>query len=80
MLIAYIVTEENYMKCPYCAKEMSCGYIYNGRNPVSWIPRESRMPIFGFLKPSNCVNLYHTIQVHGADTVQKHFIVIRAML
>lgn len=48
------------MKCPYCAKEMSCGYIYNGRNPVSWIPRESRMPILGFLKPNNCVNLYHT--------------------
>lgn len=27
------------MKCPYCGKEMSEGYIYNGAQPVQWLPK-----------------------------------------
>jgi len=31
------------MKCPYCGKEMSVGYIYNGQQPIQWLP-EGVMP------------------------------------
>ena len=27
------------MKCPYCGKEMSEGYLYNGKQPNQWLPR-----------------------------------------
>jgi len=27
------------MKCPHCGKEMSEGYIYNGQQPIQWLPR-----------------------------------------
>ena len=26
------------MNCPYCLKEMARGYIYNGSQPIQWIP------------------------------------------
>lgn len=26
------------MKCPYCGEEMSVGYIYNGNQPLQWLP------------------------------------------
>ena len=27
------------MNCPYCSKEMVEGYIYNGSQPVQWLPK-----------------------------------------
>ena len=27
------------MKCPYCGKEISEGYIYNGQQPNQWLPK-----------------------------------------
>lgn len=27
------------MKCPYCGKEMCLGYIYNGQQPIQWLPK-----------------------------------------
>lgn len=26
------------MKCPICGKEMSEGYLYNGSQPLQWLP------------------------------------------
>ena len=26
------------MKCPYCGKETEAGYIYNGNQPLQWLP------------------------------------------
>ena len=48
------------MKCPYCSKEMSCGYIYNGRNPIHWIPNKKKHPLFAFKTAKDGINLYHT--------------------
>lgn len=36
------------MKCPYCQKEMRLGYIYNGKQPVHWIPNGGRPSVFAF--------------------------------
>ncbi|MBQ7005176.1 MAG: MarR family transcriptional regulator [Clostridia bacterium] len=33
------------MKCPYCSKEMLSGYLYNGSQPLQWIP-EGEKPLF----------------------------------
>lgn len=27
------------MKCPYCGNEMSEGYIFNGQQPIQWLPK-----------------------------------------
>ena len=26
------------MKCPHCGKEMLEGYLYNGQQPIQWLP------------------------------------------
>ena len=26
------------MKCPHCGEEMIAGYIYNGQQPIQWLP------------------------------------------
>jgi len=26
------------MNCPYCSKEMRCGYFHNSERPIQWIP------------------------------------------
>ena len=31
------------MKCPYCSREMTSGYIYNANQPLQWIP-EGKKP------------------------------------
>lgn len=47
------------MKCPYCEKEMSCGYLYNGRQPICWIPAEDCPPLLAFRKSAQGVTLRH---------------------
>ena len=36
------------MKCPYCEREMQMGYIYNGSQPVQWIPEGKRPSMWNF--------------------------------
>ena len=38
MINKTIGQEEPNMKCPICGKEMSEGYIYNGSQPLQWLP------------------------------------------
>lgn len=30
------------MKCPYCNAKMPVGYLYNGSQPLQWIPEDKR--------------------------------------
>lgn len=46
-------------KCPYCGKEMARGYIYNGRNPVCWIPEKNTPPKLAFTKSKEGIQLSH---------------------
>ena len=32
------------MKCPYCSKEMSIGYIYDPSNPIQWFSEGKKPP------------------------------------
>ncbi|MBQ2776600.1 MAG: MarR family transcriptional regulator [Peptococcaceae bacterium] len=47
------------MKCPYCSKEMMYGSIYNGRNPIHWIPNDSKPSVLAFKTAKNSVILRH---------------------
>lgn len=38
---------------------MSCGYIYNGRNPIQWIPDGIPPKNFAFKKARKGITLYH---------------------
>ena len=36
------------MNCPCCGKDMMLGYIYNGNQPVQWIPHGKKPSAFAF--------------------------------
>jgi len=68
------------MKCPYCGSEMSLGYIYNGQQPLQWLPEgvsPSKLVFtttkkgitlkneLSFIKPSGyCAEAFHCEQCH----------------
>ena len=45
------------MKCPYCKKEMSAGYIPATKMALMWIPENEKVPLFIFSKAKGGVNL-----------------------
>ena len=45
------------MKCPHCGKEMSEGYIFNGLQPVQWLPKGAMPARFVFSKRNVGVDL-----------------------
>lgn len=45
------------MKCPYCKKEMTSGYIPNGQQPVQWIPDGEKPSLFSFSTAEKGVTL-----------------------
>ena len=47
------------MECPYCKKEMSEGYIHNGRQPIHWIPEDGKPSAFAFKTARGGVSLRH---------------------
>ena len=53
------------MKCPYCNKEMSVGYIHNGNQPVQWIPNGKKPSIFRFLAADGGVKLSNEFSLNG---------------
>ncbi len=56
------------MKCPYCAAEMSVGYIPNGDQPVQWIPEGKKPSPFSFTASEDGValeNRFSPIKANG---------------
>jgi hypothetical protein len=45
------------MKCPYCGKEMPEGYIYNGQQPIQWLPKGIMPARIKFTKRDEGVDL-----------------------
>lgn len=45
------------MKCPYCGKEMPAGYIYNGQQPIQWLPKGVMPARIKFTKKEEGVDL-----------------------
>ena len=53
------------MKCPYCNKEMSVGYIHNGSQPVLWIPYGKKPSAFRFSATDGGVKLNNKLSLGG---------------
>ncbi|MBE6621189.1 MAG: MarR family transcriptional regulator [Ruminococcaceae bacterium] len=53
------------MKCPYCSKEMECGYLYNGYQPVQWIPNDKKPSNFAFRATDDGVKLNNEFTMRG---------------
>ena len=53
------------MKCPYCSKEMSVGYIHNGNQPVQWIPNDKKPSTFRFSATDSGVKLSNKLSLGG---------------
>ena len=45
------------MYCPICNKEMLSGYLYNGNQPLQWIPEDKKPSKFAFSTTDNGVKL-----------------------
>lgn len=45
------------MKCPRCGIEMSEGYIYNGQQPIQWLPKGVMPARMRFTKRDEGVDL-----------------------
>ena len=53
------------MKCPYCSKEMECGNIYNGNQPVQWLPKGKKPSMFAFSATEDGVKLNNKFSMRG---------------
>lgn len=51
------------MICPVCKNEMQEGYLYNGSQPVQWIPKTDRPSPFSFSVAPHAVILRNTFQL-----------------
>jgi len=45
------------MKCPYCQRELSIGYLYNNDKPVQWIPDGNKPSFWRFAADTSGVTL-----------------------
>ena len=45
------------MKCPHCGKEMLEGYLYNGQQPIQWLPNGVMPARIKFTKRDEGVDL-----------------------
>lgn len=55
------------MKCPYCKKEMTSGYIPNGNQPVQWIPDGEKPSLFAFSTSEKGVTLNNKFSLLKAN-------------
>lgn len=53
------------MKCPYCNKEMSVGYIRNGSQPVQWLPDVKKASAFRFSVADGGKSLSNKLSLGG---------------
>lgn len=51
------------MKCPYCGNEMSEGYIYNGSQPLQWLPNDVMPSRIKWTTKDDGVNLKNTFKL-----------------
>ena len=45
------------MKCPYCGTEMAAGYLYNGSQPLQWLPNSVMPARIKFTKKDEGITL-----------------------
>ena len=50
------------MTCPVCKNEMQEGYLYNGSQPVQWIPKTERPSPFSFSVAPRAVALHNSFR------------------
>ena len=43
-----IVSEDVFMNCPYCSKEMRLGYFHDYEVPIKWIPADKKFSLLDF--------------------------------
>lgn len=48
------------MKCPYCEKEMACGYLYDDNQPLQWIPKGKHPPRLSYSTAEDAIKLNNT--------------------
>lgn len=51
------------VKCPYCGKEMACGYLHNPNQPLQWIPKGDRPSGFAYTTAEKAVKLNNTFSL-----------------
>lgn len=60
------------MKCPYCEKEMSKGCLYNGSQPVQWIPDGGRPSWLKFTASPDGVSLDNRFTLRSGYAAEAH--------
>ncbi len=45
------------MNCPYCSKEMRCGYLHDYEIPIKWIPADKKFSLLDFTTIGGAVPL-----------------------
>lgn len=71
------------MKCPCCGKEMLSGYLYNGSQPLQWIPENKRPSMLSFSVAESAVSLrnrFSPIRVGGYQAEAYHCPVCKLVL
>ena len=63
MINKTIGKEEPNMKCPICGKEMSEGYIYNGSQPLQWLPNSVMPARIKFTKKDEGITLQNKFKL-----------------
>ncbi|MBE6995908.1 MAG: MarR family transcriptional regulator [Ruminococcaceae bacterium] len=48
------------MKCPYCSRDLALGYLYNGTQPVQWLPDGKKPSYLNFSVSENAVELQNS--------------------
>lgn len=54
------------MECPFCSKEMLCGYLYNHNQPVQWIPKGKKPSMFSYTTARDAVKLNNKFSIFQA--------------
>lgn len=61
------------MECPYCSKEMLCGYLWNDRSPVQWIPDGKKTPMLNFKVAKDAVALGSKLELLSGYKAQAYY-------
>ena len=60
-----MIKENNRMKCPYCNRDMSTGYLYSESQPNQWIPDGKKPSIWRRTVADNGVELINKSGITG---------------
>lgn len=53
------------MNCPYCGRGMLPGYIYNGNQPMQWLPDGEKPSVLAFAAAEKGVSLLNRFTLRG---------------